>query len=136
MKKVLAALVLGMLATSAQAIVVSTGAVVAPMAAPMAATNAAHNASETSQMADEDPRPTYDGKFHCEPKDVPYLKSMFSKGNTFEESFEEAKQKCLLEMRGFGITGKFEGFTIRPVRESGRFFNYKFLMRFSIDSLE
>lgn len=132
MKKVLAALVLGMLATSAQAIAVSTGVAVASMAA----TNAAHNASETSQMADEDPQSTYDGKFHCEPKDVPYMKSMFSKGNTFEESFEEAKQKCLLEMREFGITGKFEGFTIRPVRESGRFFNYKFLMRFSIDNYE
>ena len=130
MKKVLAALVLGMLATSAQAVVVSTGAVVASMVA----TNAALNASETSQMADEDPQSTYDGKFHCEPKDVPYIKSMFSRNNTFEESFEEAKQKCLFEMRGFGITGKFDGFTIRPVRESGTIFNYKFLMRFSIDN--
>ena len=128
MKKVLAALVLGMLATSAQAIAVSTGAFVASMAA----TNTAHNASETSQMADEDPQSTYDGKFHCEPKDVPYIKGMFSKNNTFEE----AKQKCILEMRELGITGKFEGFTVRPVRESGRIFNYKFLMRFSIDNYE
>ena len=130
MKKVLAALVLGMLATSAQAIAVSTGAVVASMAA----TNTAHNASETSQMADEDSQSTYDGKFHCEPKDVPYIKGMFSRNSTFEESFEEAKQKCILEMRELGITGKFEGFTVRPVRESGRIFNYKFLMRFSIDN--
>lgn len=132
MKKVLAALVLGMLATSAQAIAISTGAVVASMAA----TNAAHNASETSQIADEDPQSTYDGKFHCEPKDVPYIKGMFSRNSTFEESFEEVKQKCILEMRELGITGKFEGFTVRPVRESGRIFNYKFLMRFSIDNYE
>ena len=132
MKKVLAALVLGMLVTSAQAIAISTGAVVASMAA----TNTAHNASETSQMADEDPQSTYDGKFHCEPKDVPYIKGMFSRNNTFGESFEEAKQKCILEMRELGITGKFEGFTVRPVRESGRIFNYKFLMRFSIDNYE
>ena len=132
MKKVLAALVLGMLATSAQAIAISTGTFVASMAA----TNTAHNASETSQMADEDPQSTYDGKFHCEPKDVPYIKGMFSKNNTFEESFEEVKQKCILEMHELGITGKFEGFTVRPVRESGRIFNYKFLMRFSIDNYE
>lgn len=131
MKKVLMAFALGMLATSAQAVVVSSAPAV--MVATVAA---AKSARESAIAKDDSQEATYDGKFHCEPKYIPITKRLFSDDGTFKESFEKAKRECLTDMKELGLTGKFEGFTVRPIRTVNDSYLYKFLMRFSIDNFE
>lgn len=128
MKKIILATVLGtMLITPTTSVLAVPTAATAAVIAASAAANSNRNKDEESQ---EQELQTYDHKFHCSPEPVRMFKGLGRM--TFEESFETAKATCKKDMEKLGISGKYESFAIRYVRNDG----YVFLMRFSIDGYE